>query len=144
MIQTPWSAAKAALALLVGAAPTQARDSSEPLLRLEDAASIARGNNHSLAASALELDKTEERSAATRTRRYPAFKLDAVGVRLLNSPEFTYPAGSFGTYAGVGQVPATDTTVFVRDLRIVRWDAEEQPKAPPPREDPHPVLPSAA
>lgn len=101
-------------------------------------------NNHSLAASALELDKTEERSAATRTQRYPGFKLDAVGLRLLNSPEFTYPAGSFGTYAGVGQVPATDTTVFVRDLRIVRWDAEEQPKAPPPREDPHPVLPSAA
>jgi len=35
-------------------------------------------------------------------------------------------------------------TVFVRDLRIVRWEGEEQPKAPPPRVDPRPALPTAA
>jgi multidrug efflux pump subunit AcrB len=36
-------------------------------------------------------------------------------------------------------------TVFVRDLRIVRWDAEGKVDAPPPLQDPHrPVLPNAA
>ena len=113
MIHSSRSAAKAVLALLIAAVPSQARDSSEPLLRLEDAVSIARGSNHVLAASALELEKTEERSAATRTRRYPALRLDGVGMRLLNSPEFTYPAGSFGTYPGIGAVPATDTSVSI-------------------------------
>jgi multidrug efflux pump subunit AcrB len=39
-------------------------------------------------------------------------------------------------------------TVFVRDLRIVPWDAEQKGDAPPPQEDPHrpprPALPNAA
>jgi multidrug efflux pump subunit AcrB len=35
-------------------------------------------------------------------------------------------------------------TVFVRDLKIVKWDAEEQPEAVPPHGDRHPVVPHAA
>ena len=113
MIQTSWSAATAALALLVASTPSQALEASQPLLGLEQALSIARGNNHSLRSTAFELVKTEERSAALRTRRYPAFKIDAVGAQLLNSPAFNYPAGSFGSYPVIGAVPATDTSVSI-------------------------------
>jgi len=110
VIETPWSAAKVALALLIAAAPTEARDSSEPLLRLEDALALASGSNHSLAASGLELDKVMERTQALRTRRYPSFRFDAVGLQLLNSPELNNPSGTIGTSPTVGPIPLIDTT----------------------------------
>jgi outer membrane protein TolC len=110
VIETSWSAAKVALALLIAAAPTEARDSSEPLLRLEDAVALASGSNHSLAASGLELDKVMERTQALRTRRYPSFRFDAIGLQLLNSPELNNPSGTIGTSPTVGPIPLIDTT----------------------------------
>jgi outer membrane protein TolC len=101
----------AALALL--AAPASAEDSpqSVPLLPLEDAIAAARGQNHALQSSALELERVDERSAAARTKRLPALRLDAVGSRLLQSLDFTFPTGAFGTFPGIGPVPASPTSV---------------------------------
>ena len=110
MIRTPWPAVPAVLALMVTSASAQAAESSSPLLRLDEAVSLARGENHSLAASALELDKAEERSAAMRTRRYPSFRFDIVALRLLNSPEINNAPGSLGTSPTLGPIPLIDTT----------------------------------
>ncbi len=113
MIRVPWSAATAALVLVATILPANASEATGPLLRLDDAVSIASHQNHGLAASELELERLEERSAAVVTRRFPAFKFDAIGNRLLKSMDFPFNAGSFGTYPGVGPIPATDTSVSV-------------------------------
>ena len=69
--------------------------------------------NHGLAASQLEVERLEERSAAVVTRRFPAFKFDAIANRLLKSMDFPFNAGVFGTYPETGPIPATNTSVSV-------------------------------
>jgi outer membrane protein TolC len=113
VIRVPWSAATAVLVLVAMSLPADASEATGPLLRLEEAVSIASRQNHTLAAGELELQRQEERSAAVVTRRFPAFKFDAIGNRLLKSMDFPFNAGSFGTYQGIGPVPATDTSVSV-------------------------------
>jgi outer membrane protein TolC len=113
VIHVPWSAATAALVLVAMSLPADASEASGPLLRLDEAVSIASRQNHGLAASALELERLEEVSAAVVTRRFPALKFDAIGNRLLKPMDFPFNAGSFGTYQGIGPVPATDTSVSV-------------------------------
>jgi outer membrane protein len=111
VIATPFSGLVAALALLAAAAPADDSAAGAPLLPLDDAIAAARRQNHALAASALELEKVDERTAAARTRRLPALHLDAVGSRLLQSLDFTFPAGAFGTFPQIGPVPAEKTSV---------------------------------
>jgi outer membrane protein len=113
MIRVSWSNAMATLALMALSHPAEASDATGPLLRLDEAVSIAARGNHAIAGTALDLEITEERSAALRTRRYPALRLDAAGLRLLKSADFTVPAGAFGTYAGTGPIPSSDTSVSV-------------------------------
>ena len=110
MIRIPWPAATVALALMATSVSGEAAEPAEPLLRLEDALALASGSNHSLAASGLELDKVMERTEALRTRRYPSFRFDAVGLQLLNSPELNNPSGTIGTSPTVGPIPLIDTT----------------------------------
>ena len=110
MIRISWPAATAALALMATSVSGEAAEPAEPLLRLEDALALASGSNHSLAASGLELDKVMERTQALRTRRYPSFRFDAVGLQLLNSPELNNPSGTIGTSPTVGPIPLIDTT----------------------------------
>jgi outer membrane protein TolC len=106
----PWPAATVALALMATPVAAQTGESSAPLLRLEEAVALAGTANHSLAASGLELTKVVEQSAALRTRRYPSFRFDAVGLHLLNSPELNNPSGTIGTSPTVGPIPLIDTT----------------------------------
>ena len=109
MKRIPSCTAMAALALMATSVPGEAAESAGPLLRLEDALALASGSNHSLAASGLELDKVMERTQALRTRRYPSFRFDAVGLQLLNSPELNNPSGTLGTSPTVGPIPLIDT-----------------------------------
>jgi outer membrane protein TolC len=102
-----------ALALLATPVLAAEDGSSEPLLLLDEALALAREQNHALAASKLEVERMEERSAAVVSRRFPAIKFDAIGNRLLKSMDFPFNAGVFGTYPGIGPVPATDTLVSV-------------------------------
>jgi outer membrane protein TolC len=105
------SIAIAAFVTTANPARADERGADAPLLTLEDAVAAAEGQNHALAASALELDKVDERSAAARTKRLPALKIDAVGSRLLESLDFTFKGGAFGTFPGIGPVPAAKTSV---------------------------------
>ena len=113
MIHVPWSAVTAALVLVATSLPADASEATGPLLRLDEAVSIASEQNHGLAASELEVEQLEERSAAVVTRRFPAFKFDAIANRLLKPMDFPFNAGVFGTYPGIGPIPATDTSVSV-------------------------------
>jgi outer membrane protein TolC len=106
----PSCTAMAVLALMTTSVSGEAAEPAAPLLRLEDALALASGSNHSLAASGLELDKVMERTQALRTRRYPSFRFDAVGLQLLNSPELNNPSGTLGTSPTVGPIPLIDTT----------------------------------
>ncbi|HEY1907678.1 MAG TPA: TolC family protein, partial [Myxococcaceae bacterium] len=77
------------------------------------AVSIARGENHSIASSALELNRVDEQIAALRTQRYPGFKFEATGTRTLKSMDFAFPAGAWGSYAATGPIPSTTTSINV-------------------------------
>ena len=81
------------------------------ILSVNEAVDIAQRNSHSLASTARVIDEAEERAAALRTRRLPGLHLDATGGRLLNSLDFTIPAGSLGTIPQVGPFPVSDATV---------------------------------
>lgn len=105
------SIAIAALVTTANPAPVEDRAPPTPLLSLEEAIEAARRQNHGLAASALELEKTDERSAAMQTRRLPSLRIDGIGTRLLHDIDFTFPTGSFGTFPGIGPVPAAQTAV---------------------------------
>jgi outer membrane protein TolC len=84
-----------------------------PLLSVDDAVVIAQRHNHLLAGTARGIDEAVEREAALRTRRLPGLHLDAYGARLLNSLDFTIPAGSLGTIPSLGPIPPQDGTVSV-------------------------------
>ncbi|HZZ83964.1 MAG TPA: TolC family protein [Anaeromyxobacteraceae bacterium] len=111
MTRLSWIATLAALAWTAAPASAHAQGrpqdggASAPLLSLEEAVDLAGRHNHLVASTALEVDKAEERTAAMRTRRLPAFRLDGYAGRLLNSPDLKVPAGSLGTVPSVGAFP---------------------------------------
>ena len=83
------------------AARIRAEDAGAPVLSLDEAVAMARQHNHALAAAALQVDESGERTAALRTRRLPALHLDAFGGRLLNSLQFGVP-GALGIAPQLG------------------------------------------
>jgi outer membrane protein len=83
----------------------------EPLLALEAALSLALDNNRQVKISALEAQKTEHQLNVVRSRRLPQFHVDALAGSLLQPFDFTFPAGSFGTYPETGPIPSTDAKI---------------------------------
>lgn len=82
-----------------------------PLLTVDDAISLALENNRLVKNSSLEEQKYEFQVSTARTKRLPYFHVDVLGGELLHSFDFTFPAGSFGTYPGVGPIPSTDAKI---------------------------------
>src|SRR5581483_38557 len=60
---------------------------------------------------ALEAQKFDLRVSTANTRRLPQFQLGVLGGELMHSFDFTFPAGAFGTYAGVGPIPSTESKI---------------------------------
>src|SRR6202035_5267709 len=46
-----------------------------------------------------------------RTYRYPSVDLYALGSQLLTPLDFRFEPGTFGTFPGIGPVPATETSI---------------------------------
>jgi outer membrane protein TolC len=90
---------------------TESLNGDAPLLTLEQAVSIAVRNNRLVKDSALEAKKYEFRVSMAKTKRLPSFQLGVLGGELLHSFDFTFPAGSFGSYGSAGPVPATDAKI---------------------------------
>jgi outer membrane protein TolC len=82
-----------------------------PILTLDDAVSLALTNNRLVKNSSLEAEKYDFRVNTIRSRRLPHFQFSTLGGELLQPFDFTFPPGVFGTYPGIGPVPATNAKV---------------------------------
>ena len=80
-------------------------------MTLNDAVSLALDNNRLVKNSTLESEKFDFRMNTARSRRLPQFQFSMLGGELLHPFNFTFPAGAFGTYPGIGPIPATQTGV---------------------------------
>ena len=114
---TPRGAARLACALLLavsldGATATaQEAGSSADVLAVDQAVQLALANNRNLKIVSLDFDKSEEKLEAEKTRRLPAFDTYVFASQLLQPINFTVQAGQFGTYPGIGPIPATNTNI---------------------------------
>ncbi|HEX4900457.1 MAG TPA: TolC family protein [Pyrinomonadaceae bacterium] len=80
-------------------------------LTLDQAIKIALENNRSVKNAKLEADKAGDKIGALRTRRLPSFKINSLISQPLSTFETNFAKGVFGTYAGIGPVPAEDTVI---------------------------------
>jgi outer membrane protein TolC len=100
---------------LTGLAPAPARAQDETgnpdLLTVDQAVKLALANNRDLKIVSLNLDSSKEKVLAAKTKRLPAFNVYAFGSQLLSPISFQVPAGQFGTYPGIGPIPAQNTNI---------------------------------
>lgn len=87
-----------------------AQDQPE-VLTVDQAVKIALANNRTLKITSLQLDDTKESYLAFKTHRYPAFNTYVFASQLLAPISFTVQAGQFGTYLGIGPIPAVNTPI---------------------------------
>jgi outer membrane protein TolC len=80
-------------------------------LTLDNAVQLAVKGNRTLQIAGLEVDKSRLEVAETKTKRLPAFNTYVFGSELLTPVNFIFPAGSFGTFKGIGPIPAVDTSI---------------------------------
>jgi outer membrane protein len=90
---------------------TQEPPASPDLLTIDQAVKTALANNLYLKIVTLDLDTSKDKVAVAKTHRYPAFNIYAFGSQLLSPISFRVPAGQFGTYPGIGPIPAVDTNI---------------------------------
>ncbi len=90
--------------------PSVADDQPE-VLTVDQAVRQAVANNRMLKITSLQLADTKENYLAFKTHRYPTFNTYIFASELLAPISFTVPAGQFGTYSGIGPIPATNTYI---------------------------------
>src|SRR6185369_3114600 len=93
---------------LLAQGPATPPDPEEPLLTLDAALSRALDHNRQVEQSALEAQKSEHLVNIARSRRLPQFHFDALAGSLLQPFDYTFPAGSFGTFPETGPIPSSD------------------------------------
>jgi outer membrane protein len=91
----------------------QAQEAAEqqPVLTLDDAVRFAQENNRTIKNAVLAASIAADRTAEARTYRYPSLNIYALGSQLLTPVDFKFDAGTFGTYPGIGPIPATQTSI---------------------------------
>ncbi len=67
--------------------------------------------NRLVQSSALDVGRAEDRLAEAKSQRWPTLSLMVLESRLLTSIDFQFEKGIFGTYPGIGPIPAQDTKV---------------------------------
>jgi outer membrane protein TolC len=94
------------------ARPATEDESQDPdLLTIDQAVKLALANNRDLKIVALNLDISKDKVQQAKTKRYPAFNIYTFASQLLSPIAFEVPAGQFGTYPGIGPIPATNTNI---------------------------------
>lgn len=89
-----------------------AAQAHEPeLLSLDRALALALQANPKLDNAQLEVRKAADGVAAARTHFLPSLSVDALPSYNLSSQAFTFERGVFGSYAGVGPIPALPTQI---------------------------------
>jgi len=99
------------LAVLSTVTATAQESGTPRVLTLDEAIQLAVSNNRTLKIASLEIDKSKWQIAEVKTQRLPSFSATVLGSQLLNEVDFTFPAGSFGSYPGIGPIPSTETKV---------------------------------
>ena len=109
---------RACLLLLLGASVVPAvwaqalePNSPAPLLTLDEAISIATGNNREIRISTLDIAKAKETVAQVRTNYFPKLDTYVLAGSPLQPLNFRVPAGSFGTYPATGPIPGKDSNI---------------------------------
>jgi outer membrane protein TolC len=95
----------------VAGATMQDESTAPDLLTIDQAVTIAIANNRDLKIVSLSVDSSKDKVLAAKTRRLPSFNFYAFGSQLLSPISFDVPAGQFGTYPGIGPIPATNTAI---------------------------------
>ena len=85
--------------------------SGPPPLTLEEAINLAQANNHQVKNAILAVAIDDDQIAEARTYRKPSLNVYALGSQLLTPLDFTFQKGVFGTFPGIGPVPATETKI---------------------------------
>ncbi len=80
-------------------------------LSLEQAVTIAQASNRQVKNAELAVAIDEDQIAEAHTYRLPSLSVYALGSQLLTPVDFTFDKGIFGTFAGIGPVPAANTKV---------------------------------
>ncbi len=80
-------------------------------LTLQQAVQLALKNNRQVRMAALEVGKTGDELAASRTYRLPQFRVDVLESQLFTRLDFTFSRGVFGVYPPVGPIPDRDAPV---------------------------------
>lgn len=88
-----------------------ATDGTLEVLTLDQAVRLSVENNRRLRMALLEVGRAEDQVAAARTRRLPYSNLSLFGSQLLNEVDFQFREGVFGTFPGIGPIPAADTNI---------------------------------
>jgi len=81
------------------------------LLTLNDAVNLALRNNRTVHISTLEVEKLGQNISAFRTHRLPVIQISMMGSGLLTPFSFEFNQGAFGTYPGIGPIPAQNTNI---------------------------------
>jgi len=84
---------------------------SAEVLTVDQAVQIALENNRAVKIASLSVDSSKEKLAAEKTHRLPAFNTYILGSQVLAPFSFTVAAGQFGTYKGIGPIPAMNTPI---------------------------------
>ena len=98
-------------ALLTGLCAQEAAPAAPEQLTIDQAVKIALANNRYLKIVTLDLDISRDKVAAAKTRRYPSMNFYTFASQLLEPISFEVPAGQFGSYPGIGPIPATNTAI---------------------------------
>ena len=93
------------------------KSNATPVLTLEQAVELATADNRPLKTATMEVEKAESAIDAARTRRFPLLNFLGISGQLLTPLKFNFNQGAFGTFPGVGPVPATNTEVETP----IRW-----------------------
>ena len=102
------------LVISMGSAAAAAQKSPESTdaLTVDQAVQLALANNRNLKIVSLDFDKSEQKLAAEKTRRLPAFSTYIFASQLLEPISFTVEQGQFGkNYPGIGPIPANTTYI---------------------------------
>src|SRR5215831_7871591 len=102
----------ACIACVVGRAPAaRGQEAQAEVLTLEQAITLALGENRQVKSASIEVEKYGDKLASLRTKRLPAFKVNSTASQLLTPISFTFDKGAFGTYPGIGPVPDKTTEI---------------------------------
>jgi outer membrane protein TolC len=79
------------------------------VLTLDEALLLAKSKNRDLKQFGLDISKQREALGEAKTHLYPRFDTSVLAAELLAPLDFTIQKGQFGTYAGTGPIPASNT-----------------------------------